>query len=380
MVTAEQHRRQGERHIHVPESRKSRPRHAAKLQHREMKPTLVQYEAPGWGVGEVWLDDDGYVFYSELPRPKRTPPGSDPGEVLDEDGSGFSSKLPRPKRTPTGSDPGEVIAGRLTAYFAGEPDDFIDVLLRIDERGFYADCAKALRAVRRGEVVTYGELAALAGRPGAARAAGTFCAECAWSLVVPCHRVVAAGGIGGYGSSGVSTCVMLTSALAGWAYPGIWLRDRINSRRRELLKTLPFYLDIITLCVEAGLNMQGALTQAVAKGPKGVLRDEFQRLLRDIRAGKSRAASMRSLAARLNESSVTAFTTAVIQAESMGMNLGPILRAQADQRRTERFLRAEKLAMEAPVKLLFPLLAFIFPCTFIVLFFPIAMKFIHSGL
>jgi tight adherence protein C len=171
-----------------------------------------------------------------------------------------------------------------------------------------------------------------------------------------------------------------TGALAGWSYPAIWLRDRINSRRRELLKTLPFFLDIITLCVEAGLNMQGALTQAVAKGPKGVLRDEFQRLLRDIRAGKSRAASLRSLAARLNESSVTAFTTAVIQAESMGMNLGPILRAQADQRRTERFLRAEKLAMEAPVKLLFPLLAFIFPCTFIVLFFPIAMKFIHSGL
>jgi tight adherence protein C len=174
--------------------------------------------------------------------------------------------------------------------------------------------------------------------------------------------------------------VLLGGALLGWAYPGIWLNDRINSRRRELLKTLPFYLDIITLCVEAGLNMQGALTQAVAKGPKGVLRDEFQRLLRDIRAGKSRAASMRSLAARLSESSVTAFTTAVIQAESMGMNLGPILRAQADQRRTERFLRAEKLAMEAPVKLLFPLLAFIFPCTFVVLFFPIAMKFIHSGI
>lgn len=174
--------------------------------------------------------------------------------------------------------------------------------------------------------------------------------------------------------------LMSAGALAGWSYPAIWLRDRVNTRRRELLKTLPFYLDIVTLCVEAGLNMQGALTQAVAKGPKGVLRDEFQRLLRDIRAGKSRAASMRSMAARLSESSVTAFTTAVIQAESMGMNLGPILRAQADQRRTERFLRAEKLAMEAPVKLLFPLLAFIFPCTFIVLFFPIAMKFIHSGL
>lgn len=67
--------------------------------------------------------------------------------------------------------------------------------------------------------------------------------------------------------------VITTGGLLGWAYPGIWLNDRISQRRRELLKTLPFYLDIITLCVEAGLNMQGALTQAVAKGPKGVLRD-----------------------------------------------------------------------------------------------------------
>ncbi|MBK4733731.1 type II secretion system F family protein [Noviherbaspirillum pedocola] len=175
-------------------------------------------------------------------------------------------------------------------------------------------------------------------------------------------------------------CAALLGALGGWAYPGIWLRERIAQRRRELQKTLPFYLDIITLCVEAGLNIQGALNQAVVKGPKGVLREAFQRLLRDIRAGKPRAAALRSLAARLNEPAVSAFVTAVIQAESMGTNLGPILRAQADQRRVERFLRAEKLAMEAPVKLLFPLLAFIFPCTFIVLFFPIAMKFMHAGL
>ena len=169
-------------------------------------------------------------------------------------------------------------------------------------------------------------------------------------------------------------------ALFGWLYPAIWLKDRISLRKRELLKTLPFYLDIITLCIEAGLNLQGAMHQAVNKGPKGVLRDEFQRVLRDIRAGKARAESLRSMAVRLNEPSATHFTSAVIQAESMGMNLGPVLRAQADQRRTERFLRAEKLAMEAPVKMLFPLIAFIFPCTFIVLFFPIVMKFMHSGL
>lgn len=171
-----------------------------------------------------------------------------------------------------------------------------------------------------------------------------------------------------------------TGACFGYFYPSIWLRDLLGRRRSELRKTLPFYLDIITLCVEAGLNIQGAMHQAVIKGPKGVLRDEVQRVLRDIRAGKGRADSLRGMARRLNEPVVSNFTTAVIQAESMGMNLGPVLRAQAEQRRTERFLRAEKLAMEAPVKLLFPLIAFIFPCTFVVLFFPIAMKFMHSGI
>lgn len=174
--------------------------------------------------------------------------------------------------------------------------------------------------------------------------------------------------------------VLGVGALFGYGYPAIWLNDRLAARKKELLKSFPFYLDIITLCVEAGLNMQGAMNQAVSKGPKGVVRDEFQRMLRDIRAGKSRAEALRAMAERVNEPVVRNFATAVIQAESMGMNLGPVLRAQADQRRAERFLRAEKLAMEAPVKMLFPLIAFIFPCTFIVLFFPIVMKFMHSGL
>jgi methylated-DNA-[protein]-cysteine S-methyltransferase len=140
-----------------------------------MKPTLVQYDAPGWGVGEVWLDDAGVVFYSELPRPKRPSPVSDTGHVL---------------------------AGRLVAYFAGDADDFADVALRLDD-GFYGDCARVLRTVPRGEVVTYGELAALAGYPGAARAAGTFCSRCDLAPLLPVHRVVAANGIGSWGGLGV---------------------------------------------------------------------------------------------------------------------------------------------------------------------------------
>lgn len=139
-----------------------------------MKPTLVQYEAPGWGVGEVWLDEDGVVFYSELPRPGRR------------------------RAAPASAD---RLVRRLQAFFAGKPEDFADVRLRADD-GFYGDCARALRAVPRGEVVTYGELAALAGRPGAARAAGTFCARCELAPFLPVHRVVAANGIGSWGGLG----------------------------------------------------------------------------------------------------------------------------------------------------------------------------------
>jgi tight adherence protein C len=205
-------------------------------------------------------------------------------------------------------------------------------------------------------------------------AARLICALLAGSLF--CWIVIALA----QADAAASLQAALVGALCGWIYPLIWLRDRIAQRRSLLQKSLPFYLDIITLCVEAGLNLQGALLAGVEKGPPGALRDEFQRVLRDIRAGKGRAASLRAMGERINEPSVVNFVSAVIQAERVGMNLGPVLRAQADQRRAERFLRAEKLAMEAPVKLLFPLIAFIFPCTFIVLFFPLVMKMIHSGL
>lgn len=169
------------------------------------------------------------------------------------------------------------------------------------------------------------------------------------------------------------------AALMGWLYPAIWLRDQIELRRRELLKALPFFLDLITLCVEAGLNLQGAIAQAVQRGPAGPFKDELQRLMRDVRAGKSRAEALRALADRTGEMAVSTVVSSLIQAENLGMNLGPVLRAQAEQRRSERFLRAEKLAMQAPVKMLFPLLIFIMPCAMAVILFPIAMKLLQSG-
>lgn len=136
----------------------------------------LAYEAEGWGVGEVVLDG-GRVVWHELPT------------VSD---------------TKVGARHRNDVVSLIQAYFAGEeaPLDDVPVDLEYDSE-FFTRCAEALRSVPRGETVTYGELAALAGSPGAARAAGTFCARNRLGLFVPCHRVVAAGDLGSYGSLGV---------------------------------------------------------------------------------------------------------------------------------------------------------------------------------
>jgi methylated-DNA-[protein]-cysteine S-methyltransferase len=139
-----------------------------------MAATHVSYEAEGWGVGELWLEGERLLQH-ELPR----------AAVV---GRGARHEL----------------AERFRRYFAGALDDFLDVSLDLEgATDFELALTEALRRVPRGEVVTYGELAALAGRPRAQRAAGTFCARNRFSLVVPCHRVVGADGLGSYGSLGV---------------------------------------------------------------------------------------------------------------------------------------------------------------------------------
>ena len=168
--------------------------------------------------------------------------------------------------------------------------------------------------------------------------------------------------------------------LLGFMLPNIWLSDTRKKRDNAVIRTLPVYLDFMTMCVEGGLNLQGALGQAMEKAPPGPLRNEFAVVLRDLRAGLSRSDALRRMAERLDIQEITSFISSIIQAEKMGASLANVLRVQSDQRRGERFQRAEKQAMEAPVKLVFPLVLFIFPVTFIVLLFPIAMKFIGEGM
>jgi len=174
--------------------------------------------------------------------------------------------------------------------------------------------------------------------------------------------------------------LVIVAGIGGFYYPEIWVTESAVKRKADILKRLPFYLDIITLAVEAGLNLTGGLTQAVSKSGDSTLKSEFSRVLRDIRAGKTHAESLRAMADRAGSPALTSVVSSLIQAERTGSSLGPILRVQADQIRSERFMRAEKKAMEAPVKLLGPLVMFIFPCTFLVLGFLILSKAMIQGI
>ncbi|MBL1141276.1 MAG: type II secretion system F family protein [Proteobacteria bacterium] len=173
---------------------------------------------------------------------------------------------------------------------------------------------------------------------------------------------------------------VLFAMIVGFVLPDIWLSDNRKRRETAVMKAMPVYLDFITMAVEAGLNLQGALGQAMEKAPKSPLRNEFGIVLRDLRAGLPRSEALRRMADRLDIKEVTSFVSAMIQAEKMGSSMAAVLRVQADQRRNERFQRAEKQAMEAPIKLVGPLIIFIFPVTFIVLGFPIVMKFTSQGM
>lgn len=172
---------------------------------------------------------------------------------------------------------------------------------------------------------------------------------------------------------------LLLLPVPGYFYPWLWVRDTRLRRRKAILKMLPVFLDFISMAVEAGLNLSGAIAQVVEKSPPGPMRFEFSRVLREIRAGLSRADALRRMADRADLDPVYSFVGAVVQAERSGGSLGPVLKAMANQRRTERFQAAEKLAMEAPVKLVAPLVLFIFPVTFIILAFPLVMKFLAQG-
>lgn len=165
----------------------------------------------------------------------------------------------------------------------------------------------------------------------------------------------------------------------GWFFPYIALNDQIKKRQNNIRRALPYHIDLLTLSVEAGLDFGGALQTVVDKGQPGPLIEELSIMLSEMKLGKTREEALRNFSGRVQILEVSTFVSNLVQADKMGTSMGKVLRIQSSQLRIARAQRAEKLANEAPVKMLLPLVLCFFPTVFMVLFGPIIFRLFYGG-
>lgn len=168
-------------------------------------------------------------------------------------------------------------------------------------------------------------------------------------------------------------------ALLGYVYPDIYVNGLVQKRRRRVFRDMPDLLDTLRLAVDAGLDLGSALGVCVEKGRRGPLLDELEKVERDIRLGRTRKEAFRAFADRLQMTEINAFVIALVQADQLGASVGPILKIQAEVARTRRWQAAEVLVNKMPMKMLAPLVALIFPASFIILFTPLIIQYLQSG-
>lgn len=172
----------------------------------------------------------------------------------------------------------------------------------------------------------------------------------------------------------VQVVFYLVLILFGFFFPTLRVRDRIRSRQELIVIALPDAVDLLTISVEAGLDFMTALRRVVDKQRPGPLKDELDRFFRQIELGRTRRDSLKELANRVQLDDLSNTCSALIQADRLGSSIAPVLRTQSDVLRTRRMQRAEKKAMEAPIKMMAPLLACIFPAVFIIIFAPLFIQ------
>jgi tight adherence protein C len=161
-------------------------------------------------------------------------------------------------------------------------------------------------------------------------------------------------------------------AALGYFFPLLWIRGKISRRQESILKALPDALDLLVICVEAGLGFDSAMGKVYEKWDND-LAVAFGRVLREIQLGKARRESLKDMADRMEVPDVTSFTAAIIQADQLGVSMSTILRVQSDQMRVKRRQRAQEKAHQAPVKMMIPMVFLIFPSIWIVLLGPAAI-------
>ena len=157
-------------------------------------------------------------------------------------------------------------------------------------------------------------------------------------------------------------------------FPWIWLRGELRRRHASIMKSLPFVLDLLTLSVEAGMDFMSALQRNCQSRRMDALNEELLRTVREIQLGASRRDALKSMSDRVDQPDLRSLAHALVQADEFGVSVGSVLRIQSGQLRSRRFDRAEKLAAEAPTKMLGPLMLFIFPAVFVILLGPVLVQ------
>ncbi|HVN54308.1 MAG TPA: type II secretion system F family protein [Anaerolineaceae bacterium] len=180
-------------------------------------------------------------------------------------------------------------------------------------------------------------------------------------------------------SAGTRLLVGFTVTLLGFFMPELWLSSSISRRQKSIRKSLPDALDLLTICVEAGLGFDAAMNKVVEKWDSD-LSLAFARALREVQLGKLRREALRDMADRIGLPEMTSFVAAVIQSEQLGVSMAKVLRIQADQMRLKRRQFAEEKAHQAPIIMLIPMALLIFPTLMIVLMTPAALRLAHSAL
>jgi len=174
----------------------------------------------------------------------------------------------------------------------------------------------------------------------------------------------------------VAVGLAVLMALVGFYLPDLWLTIKSNSRKEKLLEGIPDALDLLVVCVEAGMGLDGAIHRVAeeSKLTNPILSDEFKLLNLELRAGKSRQDALRNLALRTNIDAMNSLVTLLIQTDKFGTSVAKALQVFSDSFRTQRYQKAEEFAAKMPVKLIFPLILFIFPSLFVVILGPAAIR------
>ena len=170
-------------------------------------------------------------------------------------------------------------------------------------------------------------------------------------------------------SLGTTILVVLLFTVLGFSFPQLWLQSKINARQKEIRKAMPDALDLLTICVEAGLGFDAAMAKVSEKW-ENQLAVGFARAIREVQLGKTRRDALRVMAERMGIPEMTSFVAAVIQSESLGVSMAKVLRIQSDQMRMKRRQFAEEEAHKAPIKMLIPMALLIFPSIMIILMVP----------